>query len=152
MLTSAILLAACRGRFLLAPSRAVAREIGESVRVADDMDVVRLSERVYLHVSRYEMPPFGLAPANGLILVDKGEAFLLDTPWTVAQTEVLLDWIENVLRARVTACVPNHWHKDAMGGLAAVRHRGIPLMRMKRPSPLPGKKACLVRNTALPTR
>ena len=72
--------------FCWSPSWAGAREIGESVRVAADMEVVRLSERVYMHVSRYEMPPFGLVSANGLILVDKGEAFLLDTPWTVAQT------------------------------------------------------------------
>ncbi len=108
------------------PAKTAAQEIGESARVAEDLDVVRLSGRVYMHVSRYEMPPFGLVPANGLILVDKGEAFLFDTPWTESQTEVLLDWIENVLRASVTACVPNHWHKDAMGGLPAVHRRGIP--------------------------
>ena len=126
--------------FCWSPSWAGAREIGESVRVAADMEVVRLSERVYMHVSRYEMPPFGLVSANGLILVGKGEAFLLDTPWTVAQTEVLLDWIENVLRARVTACVPNHWHKDAMGGLAAVQRRGIPSYAYEETIAIAGQK------------
>lgn len=108
------------------PARAAAQQIGQTVRVSEDMDVIRLSRRAYLHVSRQEMPPFGLVPANGVILVDKGEAFLFDTPWTQAQTEALLDWIENVLHARVTAFVPNHWHKDAMGGLPVVLRRGIP--------------------------
>lgn len=108
------------------PLRAEAREKDEAVRIAGDMEVVRLSERAYMHVSRHEVPPFGLVSANGLILVDKGEALLLDTPWTVEQTDVLLDWIEKMLRARVTAFVPNHWHKDSMGGLAAVQRRGIP--------------------------
>lgn len=110
------------------PVRAEARagETGEAVRVAGDMEVVRLTGRAYMHVSRQEVPPFGLVSANGLILVDRGEALLLDTPWTVEQTEVLLDWIEKTLRARVTAFVPNHWHKDSMGGLAAVQRRGIP--------------------------
>ena len=131
------------------PAKTAAQEIGESARVAEDLDVVRMSGRVYMHVSRYEMPPFGLVPANGLILVDKGEAFLFDTPWTESQTEVLLDWIENVLHARVTACVPNHWHKDAMGGLPAVCNyvasRPTPTTALL---PLPAKRACARRSTA----
>ena len=125
------------------PAKAVAQEIGESARVADDLDVVRLSGRVYMHVSRYEMPPFGLVPANGLILVDRGKAFLFDTPWTEAQTEVLLDWIENVLHARVTACVPNHWHKDAMGGLPAAHRRGIPTYAYDGTIAIAGQKGLL---------
>ena len=46
------------------PAKTAAQEIGESARVAEDLDVVRLSGRVYMHVSRYEMPPFGLVPVS----------------------------------------------------------------------------------------
>lgn len=120
----------CRALALLvccwSPLRAEALGTGEAVRLAGDMEVIRLSGRVYMHVSRHEVPPFGLVSANGLILAHKGEALLLDTPWTVEQTDILLDWIEKTLHARVTACVPNHWHKDSMGGLAAVLRRGVP--------------------------
>lgn len=117
-----ILLACC-----WPPVRAAAQEIGQLVRVSEDMEVIRLSQRAYLHVSRHETPPFGLVSANGVILVDKGEALLFDTPWTEAQTQALLDWIENALHARITAFVPNHWHKDAMGGLPVVLRRGVPV-------------------------
>lgn len=96
------------------------------IRVSDDIELVKLSDKAYLHVSTVEMPPYGKVSANGLLVIDQGKALLFDSPWTNEQTEILLDWIADSLRARVTAFVPNHWHEDCMGGLECLHRRGIP--------------------------
>ncbi|GHT38495.1 hypothetical protein FACS189435_4760 [Bacteroidia bacterium] len=62
---------------------------------------------------------------NGLILVSKDEAFLFDTPATGSQTETLVKWIADSLKATVSTFVPNHWHEDCLGGLDYLHSKGV---------------------------
>jgi metallo-beta-lactamase class B len=45
-------------------------------------------------------------------------AFLFDTPVTEAQIKDLVTWIRDSLKLKIVGFVPNHWHKDCIGGLA----------------------------------
>jgi metallo-beta-lactamase class B len=92
--------------------------------IREDLEVERLAEGVWRHVSYEELEGFGRVPANGLVVVSDGEAALLDTPWTDDQTHALADWVEERLGARLTVVVPTHSHGDCMGGLAAAHDRG----------------------------
>ncbi|KAA6305132.1 hypothetical protein EZS27_043217, partial [termite gut metagenome] len=54
-----------------------------------------------------------------------GEAFLFDTPVTNAQTETLVTWLADSLKASVSTFIPNHWHEDCLGGLQYLHSTGI---------------------------
>ena len=95
------------------------------IRLSDDVEIVKLSNRAYLHISVTEIPSWGSVASNGLILVDKGKAFLFDTPVTEEQTATVLRWVTDSLHARVTGFVPNHWHSDCMGGIACLHRRKV---------------------------
>lgn len=84
-----------------------------------------------MHTSYMNLADWGLVPSNGLIIVDpfnpaNGEALLVDTAWDNDQTEEILDWVSDSLGVALTAAVFTHAHDDKMGGVAAVRARGIP--------------------------
>jgi metallo-beta-lactamase class B len=95
------------------------------IKVSDNIKLIQLSQKAYVHVSVSEMPGFGEVSSNGLILVDSGQAFLFDTPVTNEQTETLVAFIADSLHAKVSGFVPNHWHEDCMGGLEYLHKKGI---------------------------
>lgn len=92
--------------------------------VSKDLTVERIADGVWLHVSYEVLEQFGRTSANGLVIVSGDSAALIDTPWTAAQTEDLMDWVETTLGARVEAVIASHHHADCMGGLEAAHERG----------------------------
>lgn len=97
-----------------------------TIKISKDIDLIRLSPNAYIHVSRAAMGSFGLVSSNGLIFIDKGKAFLFDTPVDEAQTKTLITWVKKNLHVSFVGFVPNHWHGDCMGGLAYIKARHIP--------------------------
>lgn len=95
------------------------------IKVSDDIELMQLSEKAYVHVSVAEIEGFGKVASNGLVLLDKGEVFLFDSPVTNDQTEVLCNWLSDSLQAAVSVFVPNHWHNDCMGGLEYLHGQGV---------------------------
>ena len=96
----------------------------ESREITPDLHVISLGHGIWRHVSAHELEHFGRVEGNGLIVVSDGEAAVVDTPWTDAETAALFDWIESELGAKVTAVVPTHSHGDCLGGLAEAHRRG----------------------------
>ncbi len=111
--------------FLLFQLAGYAQPATNKIKVSDDIELVRLSPKAYIHISVSEMQGFGKVSSNGLILVDKGKAFLFDTPATIEQTQVLVDFIADSLYAKVTGFIPNHWHGDCIGGLTYLNKKGV---------------------------
>ncbi len=97
-----------------------------STHISKDIEVIRLSEHAYVHVSYAEIPPFGRVGSNGLVYTRNGKALLFDTPVNDAQTKTLIDWITDSLKVRIVGFVPNHWHDDCMGGLGYLHSIGVP--------------------------
>ncbi|MDU1889674.1 MAG: subclass B1 metallo-beta-lactamase [Dysgonomonas sp.] len=95
------------------------------IRVSDDIELIKLSQNAYVHVSVTEIGSFGKVASNGVVLIKEGKAVLLDTPVTNEQTETLVNWIADSLKAEVTKFVPNHWHEDCMGGLEYLQSKDI---------------------------
>ncbi len=102
-----------------------AQTSGNKIKITEDILLIKLSDKAYIHVSYAEVPPFGKVGGNGLLLVDDGKAFLFDSPWDDRQTEKLVTWVADSLHAAVTTFVPNHWHEDCMGGLSYLHQQGI---------------------------
>ena len=101
------------------------QEENKRIKISDDIELIKLSKKVYVHTSTMEVPHWGKVDANGLIFVDGNEAFLFDTPWNDIQTETLINWISNTLSAKVTTFVPGHWHGDNLGGLGYLHSIGV---------------------------
>jgi len=95
------------------------------IQISDDIELIQLSEKAYVHVSISEIAGFGKVSSNGLIFVNGDEAFLFDTPVTNSQTETLAKWIADSLLAIVSIFVPTHWHDDCLGGLDYLHSIGI---------------------------
>src|SRR5690349_11254430 len=79
---------------------------GETLR--EDLRVRPLADGVWLHVSTEEVEGFGAVPSNGLVVQGEGGVLLVDTPWTPAQTEVLLAWIDRSLDQPVLDVIVTH--------------------------------------------
>lgn len=100
-------------------------QISEPIKISDDIFLVRLTDRTYLHQTAAQTKNWGKVWANGVLLIDEGEAFMFDTPWNDEQTEKLVTWLADSLQVKVTTVVPNHWHEDCMGGLDYLHLKGI---------------------------
>lgn len=107
------------------PATQPALAIGASIAIGDNLTVTRLSDNVYLHVSRKELPGIGLYPSNGLLVVAPGGAILVDTAWTNEQTRQLIQWTESTLQTKVRELIITHSHDDRMGGIDAAIAHGI---------------------------
>ncbi len=95
------------------------------IKVADDISLYRLTDKTYIHVTAFQTQNWGRVYANGILLIDNGEAFILDTPWDNEQTEELYSWLADSMGVKVTTVIPNHWHEDCMGGLEFLHSKGV---------------------------
>ncbi len=103
---------------LLLPAHARAdRQDGE-------LEVRQLAPDVYLHTSYGELPGGRLFPSNGLVVIEQGEAYIIDTPWPRRDTAQLLRWIEAAGYAPV-ASLSTHFHDDRSSGIAELNRLGI---------------------------
>ncbi|WP_418501330.1 subclass B1 metallo-beta-lactamase [Flagellimonas sp.] len=90
----------------------------------DTLEIVQLSEHTYVHISYLETESFGKVACNGMIVLDDGEAIVLDTPVDDAVSKELLGWLETQ-HISVKAVVATHFHEDCLGGLRSFHKKGI---------------------------
>jgi len=64
---------------------------------------------------------YGMVPASGLVVVDGSDAYIIDTPWTVADTENLITWIKSK-GLTLKSSVVTHSHEDASGGIVLLNN------------------------------
>lgn len=102
------------------------------IKIAEDLSLKKISDNVYVHVSYKNIQKWGPVGANGVLLIDKKQAFLFDSPWTDEQTEKLVSWIKDSMDLTIVGFIPNHWHIDCMGGLGVVQQQGIKSYANKR--------------------
>ncbi|WP_214607063.1 MBL fold metallo-hydrolase [Hymenobacter arizonensis] len=89
------------------------------------LSIQQVSPHVYRHTSFLQTNSFGRVACNGMIVADAGEAVVFDTPATDSATVELLNYTERVLKVRVKAVVPTHFHADCVAGLAEFHRRRI---------------------------
>lgn len=104
---------------------ASAQQANQSVKIPDDIEIIKLSDNAYIHVSVTEIPGFGQVSSNGMLLVRGDKAFMVDTPATEEQTRRLTEWVSDSLSAKVTMFAPGHWHNDCIAGLDYLHGMGV---------------------------
>lgn len=95
------------------------------IKISADLELIRISNNTFMHVSYNEVPGYGSVAANGLIFIEGRKAILFDSPWNDTRTEVLITYLEKEMGLKIKGFVPGHWHEDCMGGLGYLKSRKI---------------------------
>lgn len=93
--------------------------------ISDSLSIEKIAEQVYLHTSYQQIEGYGLVPANGIVMInDKQEAYIIDTPWNDQDTKHLVHWLE-AKNIKVKASISRHFHLDTAGGIGYLNQHGI---------------------------
>jgi len=95
------------------------------IKISPDLELIRISENAYMHVSYAILPDYGRVSGNGIVFVSKGKALLFDTPWNDSLTRDLVNYLSEKMDLKIEGFVPNHWHEDCMGGLNYLKSLNI---------------------------
>lgn len=110
----------------LISGKALGQNLGDSLIVlSEDVSLVKVTEKVYIHRSKLQTQDFGKVTCNGMLYIEGKEAAIVDTPSDLPQTEILLSWL-NEQQVQVTSVTVNHFHADCLAGLKAFHSRNIP--------------------------
>lgn len=93
---------------------------------SENLIVEQLTDHTFRHITYLETQSYGKVSCNGMIVVDNGEAIIIDTPSGDADSKELIDWVESRLNCKVKAVVATHFHIDCLGGLNEFHKRNIP--------------------------
>ena len=69
---------------------------------------------------------YDLFPCNGLVVIDKNESLVFDTPVDSLASAELIRWIQETQKSKIYYVVPTHFHVHCTGGLNAFHHEQIP--------------------------
>lgn len=97
----------------------------EKIIIDADIQLIPVSDSVYVHVSWQNSSDFGRFPSNGLILIKKGKGLMIDTPMDNAKTRRLLTYFKDSMQVEVTRFIAGHYHDDCIGGLEYIQSKGI---------------------------
>ncbi|MBB6463562.1 subclass B1 metallo-beta-lactamase [Flammeovirga kamogawensis] len=92
----------------------------------DILTVKPLTEHTLVHISYLHTKDFGDVACNGMIVIDDGEAIIIDSPTDSASTVALINYVQDSLKAQIKGVIPTHFHVDCVGGLPEFHKRGIP--------------------------
>jgi len=88
------------------------------------LEITPFADNIWLYHSYMQTDDWGLVSSNGLVVVNEGDAYIIDTPWSETDTEVLLDWIEEQ-GWQPKASISTHFHLDRSAGIAVLNERSI---------------------------
>lgn len=89
------------------------------------MTISEIAEGVYLHQSFHQTKEYGVVGSNGLIVIDGNTGFIVDTPWSEADTEKLVHWAQGK-HLQISGSISTHSHDDRTAGIAWLNHHSIP--------------------------
>ncbi|TVZ51782.1 subclass B1 metallo-beta-lactamase [Dokdonia sp. Hel_I_53] len=90
------------------------------------LEIVKLSENDFLHVSYLKDGKGGYIPCNGFFRKEGSEVFVFDTPLNDSISEQLIAYITRDLKSEIKAVMVSHSHNDAAGGINAFVKANIP--------------------------
>lgn len=87
-----------------------------------DLQIIPLTDHVFVIAHSFPWE------ANALLVeMDNGDLVLVDTPYTPAATQQVLDWIGATFGDRTITAINTHFHIDNLGGNPALIAAGIPV-------------------------
>ena len=90
-----------------------------------ELRIEKIAEDVYLHTSYQHVDGYGLVDANGLVVLDGQDAYIIDTPWSQQDTAALVAWLQE-RNYKVKASVSTHFHDDRTAGIGYLNSISVP--------------------------
>ena len=94
---------------------------------SENLRIQKFSDHVYVHTSFLNTDSFGRVACNGMLIVNGNEAVVFDTPADTKSSEELIRYVTDVLKTKVNALIPTHFHADCVGGLETFNEHNIPV-------------------------
>ncbi len=110
------------------------------------LEIIKLSENNFLHVSYLEDGKGGYIPCNGFFRKEGNEIFVFDTPINDSISEQLIHYIQNDLNSEIKAVLISHSHVDAAGGVSAFVKANIPTYGSSKTADLLAKDSIFLSN------
>jgi len=98
----------------------------QEIYKSKDLVITQISPNSFKHTSYLQTDEFGNVPCNGLIVRNKTETIIFDTPTKNETSVELIKWIKDSLQCKINAIIPTHFHNDCLGGLKAFHENNIP--------------------------
>lgn len=92
--------------------------------INNNLQLVHLSDSVFVHISWVESEKWGRFSNNGLLIIKNGEAVMVDTPMSNEQTKELAEYLKLMLNVKIRALIAGHFHNDCIGGLKYLQSIG----------------------------
>ena len=96
-----------------------------TIKISNDLQLQKISDHCFVHISYTDLENAPHYPANGLVYITHGKAFIADTPWTNELTELLIKYLQDSMHVSIEGVIATHWHVDCVGGLETVHKLGI---------------------------
>lgn len=92
---------------------------------AQDLKIEKLTRNFYIYTSygTYQGKSY---PANGMFVLSREGAILIDTPWNPKDYQTLVDTIRVRFKKEIKLVVGTHWHDDRAGGFSFFIQKDIP--------------------------
>jgi len=88
------------------------------------LSIQHLTGDFYIYTS-YNYYQGNRIPANGMYVLTKQGAIIIDSPWDTTQFQPLLDSIRIRHGQKAVMCIATHFHEDRTGGFDYYRQQGI---------------------------
>ena len=105
--------------------KALLTNFEKHIKINNDLELFRLTPDYYLYTAWANMGRWGRVGSNGLVVISKGKALLIDSPTLESQIVELAWWFDKNLNVTFESFIPGHWHGDCVGGLAWLNRNGI---------------------------
>ena len=92
-------------------------------RFDKNIGITQLSDNAYLMQSSFAIN--GQLDCNHLLIVDKKDVVLINTPVNDSLTKIMVSYIEKKFKRKVTKVIVSHFHDDSSGGLRMISKLGI---------------------------
>lgn len=97
--------------------------------VIPNIEIVKLKDNIFLHKSFRYVQEYGLVSANGLIIIENKQAFIIDTPWSIQDTKKLVNWIKSN-DYELKGSISTHSHTDRTTGIKFLNNHSVPTYAM----------------------
>lgn len=97
----------------------------EKISITDDIQLIHLSDSIFIHVSWHSLPEYGRFSSNGLIVIKNGKALMVDTPMDTIKTKQLYEYLRDSMMVEVSEAIVCHFHDDCVGGMEYLQRQGV---------------------------
>ncbi len=93
--------------------------------INNDIQLTLLQDSIFIHTTWHNSENYGRVPSNGMVIIKKGQAIMIDTPMDNEETRQLAVFLKDSLHVSLVKHIAGHYHADCIGGLEYLQNQGV---------------------------